>query len=463
MDRDAVLPDNPMHHAGAATLRSATRRFGGEDQAMARKLHFSWFGAPGAHYWNVPSAGLYDWRRGDLYMDMARLCERAFMDMILFADIPAIPATYGNSNDHYVRYGSEVHLDPAPILAMMGGVTRHLGLGATLSTSLYPPFLLARMMGTLDHLTGGRTAWNVVTSASPSAAQNYGQDGLPEHDERYNIADEYLELVRGLWDSWGPDAVLEDRERNVFADPSKVKPLHFSGKYFKSRGPLTVPALPQKHPVIIMAGTSKRGQHFAVTNADMVIAHKNSVQDMRSYAAQLRSHLVAAGRDPASCKISFSIKPVIGDTPAMAQEKWAENYENADSEDGLSYLSAMIGIDFSTFDQDKPLPPDLPVQGMIGKLLQYTEAKKDMTLREIAKHEGMHETFPICGTPEQIADVIEETASETGADGFHFRVKVGDMQYLTDVTMKLMPVLQRRGLARTSYAGETLRENLFAF
>ena len=430
---------------------------------MVKKLHFAWFGAPGAHYWNVPSAATYDWRRGDLYMDIARTCERACMDMVLFADLPAIPTAFGGNNDHYVKHGQEVHLDPAPILAMMGAATRHLGLGATLSTSLYPPFLLARMMGTLDHLSAGRTAWNVVTSASAAAAQNYGQDDLPEHDERYNIADEYLDLVRRLWDSWAPDAVLQDVEQDIFADPAKVKPVHFAGKYFKSRGPLTMPALPQRHPVIVMAGTSKRGQQFAVTNADMVIAHKNSVQDMRTYSTQLRNQLAEAGRDPASCKIFFSIKPVMGDTPAMAQEKWARNYENAPPALGLSYLSATMGLDMAKFDLDQPLPPDLPVQGMIGKLLQYTQAKKDMTLREIAKHEAMHETFPIVGTPGQVADIIEQTAAEGGADGFHFRVKVGDFDYLTEVATKLMPILQKRGLARTSYAGTTLRENLFAF
>jgi FMN-dependent oxidoreductase (nitrilotriacetate monooxygenase family) len=430
---------------------------------MTKKLHFAWFGAPGAHYWNLPSAATYDWRHGALYMDIARLCESVFMDMVLFADIPAVPTAFGSSNDHYVKYGQEVHLDPAPILAMMGGVTRHLGLGATLSTSLYPPFLLARMMGTLDHLTAGRTAWNVVTSASAPAAQNYGQDDLPEHDERYNIADEYLDLVRRLWDSWAPDAVLEDRQQDIFADPAKVKPVYFEGKYFKSRGPLTVPALPQRHPVIVMAGTSERGQQFAVTNADMVIAHKNSVQDMRTYSTQLRSQLAAAGRDPASCKIFFSIKPVMGDTQAMAEDKWARNYEHATPEDGLSYLSATMGLDMSPYDLDQPLPPDLPVQGMIGKLLQYTQAKKDMTLREIAKHEAMHETFPILGTPDQVADMIEQTAAQGGADGFHFRTKVGDIGYLTEVATKLMPVLQKRGLARTSYDGNTLRENLFAF
>jgi hypothetical protein len=430
---------------------------------MPKMLHFAWFGAPGAHYWNAPASRIYDWRRGDLYMDIARLAERAFMDMVLFADLPAVPFAYQGSNDTYVRNGDECHLDPAPILAMMGGATRHIGLGATLSTSLYPPFLLARMVGTLDHLTGGRTAWNVVTSASAAAAQNYGQDDLPEHDERYDIADEYLDLVRKLWDSWAPDAVLEDFERDIFADPAKVKPVYFEGKYFKSRGPLTVPALPQRHPVLVMAGTSKRGQRFAVENTDMVIAHKNSLADMKKYSTLLRQQLADAGRDPASVKIFFSIRPTIGDSAAHADEKWARAYEAAPHESGLTYLSATMGLDMSKYDLDQPLPPDLPVQGMIGKLLQYTEAKKDMTLREIAKHEAMHETFPIRGTPEHIADVIEATAAEGGADGFHFRAPVGDIQYLSDVATKLMPVLQRRGLARTSYAGETLKQNLFAF
>jgi FMN-dependent oxidoreductase (nitrilotriacetate monooxygenase family) len=430
---------------------------------MTKMLHFAWFGGPTAEVWDTDSAGLYDWRRGDLYMDIARMCERACMDMVLMADIAGIPTTYGGSADHYVKYGQQCYMDPAPILAMMGGATRHIGLGATLSTSFYPPFLLARMMGTLDHITNGRAAWNVVTSFSKTAAQNFGMDGLAEHDERYNIADEYLELTRRLWDSWAPDAVIQDRKSGIYADPDKVKTLNFEGKYFRSRGPMTFPATPQGHPVIVMAGTSSRGQAFAVNNADMVIAHKNSIADMRTYSTQLREQLAAAGRDPASCKIFFSIKPVIGDTPAQAEAKWAQHYEDSNPEFGLSYVSAMLDLDLSDFDPDKPLPPDLKVQGIQGKLLKYTQSKKDMTLREIAKHEGMRETYPIWGSPEQVADAIEQAAVEGGADGFHFRGHVGDYGYLTEITTKLMPILQKRGLARTSYAGNTLRENLMAF
>jgi alkanesulfonate monooxygenase SsuD/methylene tetrahydromethanopterin reductase-like flavin-dependent oxidoreductase (luciferase family) len=226
---------------------------------------------------------------------------------------------------------------------------------------------------------------------------------------------------------------------------------------------LNVVSSPQGRPVIIMAGTSPRGQRFAVANADMVIAHKNSVADMRTYSEQLRRALAEAGRDPASCKIFFSIKPVMGDTPALAQERWDRNYQSADVEAGLADLSSTLGYDMSKFDLDKPLPPDLPVQAIAGKLLQYTQSERALTLREIAKHEAMHETFPICGTPEHVADVLEHAAQVGGADGFHFRGAFGDLAYLTEVTTKLMPVLQRRGLARKEYSGQTLRNHLFEF
>ena len=427
------------------------------------KLHFAWFGTPGPSYWNLPSAALYDWRKPELYQDIARICEKAKFDLTLFADTPAIPSLYQGSTDFYVRNGFKITPDPVPILTMMGAVTTRLGLGTTLSTSFYPPYLLARMVGTLDHLISGRFAWNVVTSASLGAALNYGQDGLTEHDDRYDIADEYLDLVRQLWGSWAPDAVVEDRERNVFADPAKVKAINFKGRYFKSKGPLNVVPAPGGQPVIIMAGTSPRGQRFAVGNADMVIAHKNTVRDMRAYTDQLRRQLSDAGRDPASCKVFFSIKPVLGDTPEIAKQRWERNYEMADPEIGLADLSSTLGHDMSKFDLDAPLPPDLPVQALRGKLLQYTGAEAPKTLREIAKHEGMHETFPICGAPDQVADVIEQAARDGGADGFHFRAQFGDIAYLSEIATKLMPVLQRRGLARTEYGGTTLRDHLFEF
>jgi FMN-dependent oxidoreductase (nitrilotriacetate monooxygenase family) len=350
-----------------------------------------------------------------------------------------------------------------PTLAMMAGVTSRIGLAATVSTSFYPPFLAARLLATLDHLTAGRMGWNVVTSTSRFAAQNFGMDDLPEHDTRYDLADEYLELCRRLWDSWSPDAVVMDRAGKVFADPTKVRSIDFVGRHYRSRGPLNVTPSPQGRPVTIMAGASPRGMRFAVENAEMVIAHKNSIGDMRLYTDALRGMLDDAGRDPRSVKIFFGIKPILGDTEAIARENRALHAANSPIERGLADLSNTLGHDFSTFDLDQPLPSDLPVKGLKGKLLQYQRDGVPFTLREIAQHEALHETFPMCGTPQQVADMMEQAATEGGADGFHIRHLMQDYNYLLEVATKLVPVLQDRGLVRRDYAGRTLRDHLFEF
>ena len=428
-----------------------------------RKLHLAWFGSAAPGIWNKPAGNIYDWRKADVYQDVARLAERAKFDMLLFADTLAVPSMYGGSHDWYVRNGFQIAHDPLPIIAMMAAATSKIGVASTLSSTFYPPFLLARLLATLDHLTNGRVGWNVVTTASKDAAQNFGLETIIPHDERYDMADEYLALCRQLWDSWEADAVKHDRKTGIFADSSKVHEINFNGKYYKSRGPLNVVSSPQRHPVIIMAGTSPRGQRFAVENADMVIAHKNTVEDMRKYSQSVRRQLADAGRDPRSIKIFFSIKPVMGRTEAEAKDRWQYNYEHADMEQGLADLSTTLGFDMSKFDLDKPLPDDLPVQAIMGKLLQIQGMGRPVTLREIAQREGMKETFQICGSYEQVADVIEETARETDADGFHFRAGMQDFDYLVDVVMNLVPILQERGLARTEYSGSTLREHLFEF
>lgn len=426
-----------------------------------KKLHFAWFGATGPSGWRSESSDIYDWRGPHIYQDIARLCERAKFDMMLFADTLALPSLFRGSHEHYVKSGFMVHHDPVPTITVMAAATSKIGVGSTLSSTFYPPFILARMLATLDHLSGGRVAWNVVTTATREAAQNFGLDDLPDHDTRYDMADEYLELCRKLWDSWAPDALILDRKRGIFGDPEKVHAVNYAGKYYKCRGPLNVVSSPQRHPVIIMAGTSPRGQRFAVQNADMVIAHKNNVGQMREYTDQLRQQLADAGRDPASCKIFFSIKPVLGDTAAHAKEKWDRHIAEADVEAGLADLSTTLGHDMSKFDLDAPLPASLKVNAIVGKVLQYKD--RPVTLREIALHEAAKETFPICGTPDYVADVIEETARLGGADGFHFRTDFIDYNYLVDITTKLVPILQARGLARTEYTGSTLREHLFEF
>jgi FMN-dependent oxidoreductase (nitrilotriacetate monooxygenase family) len=430
-----------------------------------KKFHLAWFGNASPSGWRKPSGSLFDWRQADIYLEIARLCERAKFDMVLFADSLAVPAVLGGSRDWSVAHGHHVAQDPAPTIAMMGAVTRNIGLGCTLSSTFYPPFLLARLLSTLDHLTRGRVLWNLVTTASKDAAQNFGLDDILEHDARYDRADEYVALCRALWDSWEPDAVVMDRENNLFADPSKVHAIDFEGEHFRCRGPSTVTSSPQRHPVISVAGTSPRGQRFAVQHGDMAISHKNSIEDMRNYVRTTREQLAASGRDPMSVKIFFSIKPVLGDTEAEAKEKWASNLENADIDAGMATLAMFLGVDLLRFEMDQPLPRDLPVPGMRGTFQRYLSMPEGTTLREWARDEGLYETYQICGTPAHVADVLEYTVEYTGCDGFHFRPARGitDIEYLLEVATKLIPVLQKRGLVRDEYRGATLRDHLFEF
>jgi FMN-dependent oxidoreductase (nitrilotriacetate monooxygenase family) len=427
---------------------------------MAKKLHLALFGATGPENWLSDSAALYDWRKPDLVRDVARLAERAKLDLMLFADGLAMPTRYRNTLQYAAETGTGVGPDSLLVVTALSAVTSHIGLGATTSTTFTPPVVAARQYSSLDHLSGGRAAWNVVTSTDTGAARLCGVP-FPDHDVRYDMADEHLRICRGLWDSWAPDAVVEDRENRIFADYTKIRPVDFEGKYYRCHGPLSVTSSPQRRPIIIMAGTSPRGLKFAVDNADMVISHKNTVKDMATYSRQLRTQLEAAGRDPYSCKIFFAIRPWLGATEAEAKEKMERNKARVRMEDGLAYLSMNLGMDLSEADLDAPLNPDMAVNAMIGKLLQYTQALGGMTIREIGLHEAQRETFPMWGTPEQIADRIEEVAAESDADGFHFRYTMQDFNYVVDITTKLIPLLQARGLFRKEYKGCTLREHLF--
>jgi len=432
---------------------------------MTRKFHLAWFGGAGGSNWGNSAGALYDWRQPEIYQDIAKLCERAKFDLCLFADGLAVPKVLGGSRDWYVKRGIQISQDPVPTLAMMAAATSKIGLGSTLSSTFYPPYLLARLLGTLDHLTRGRVGWNLVTTASDDAAQNFGYDEILEHDARYDRADEYVALCRALWDSWEPDAVVMDRENNIFAIPERVHEINFEGKYFKSKGPLTVTSSPQRNPVISVAGTSPRGTRFAAKHGDMAISHKNSIPDMRNYVQSLRQLVAEEGRDPASVKVFFSIKPVIGDTEAEAREQWDRNYEDADEEEGMAILSNYLNVDLMKFDRNKPLPRDLYVPGMRGTFQRYLAMPEGTTLREWAKEEGMHETFPICGTPDHVADVLEQAVIDTDCDGFHFRPAHGftDYAYCLQIMTKLIPVLQRRGLTRSEYTGATLRHHLTEF
>ncbi len=428
---------------------------------MRKQLHLGLFGGTGPESWLADSGQLYDWRKPELIQEVAKLAERAKFDLLLFADTLSIPSVYQDSFRYPARTGSFVSVDPILSLGMLSAVTTHIGLGATVSSTFVPPYMLARQLSALDHLSGGRAAWNVVTSAQVSEANNFGVK-LPEHDLRYDMADEHLALCRALWSSWDVDAVTMDRESRTFADHNKIHHIDFEGKYYASRGPLNTPRSPQGQPVIIMAGSSPRGQRFAAENAEVTLANKNTVEDMKSYSTAIRRGLVSAGRDPNSCKVLFTIRPWIGASEQEAREKMERNKAQANLEDGLGWLSAALGYDMAKFDLDMPLPPDLPINAIIGKMLQHSGvAGKALTVREIGRLEASRETFPVCGTPDQVADILISAAAEADADGFMFRFATQDYLYVAEIVSKLVPALRRRGAFREEYTGTMLREHLF--
>lgn len=431
-----------------------------------RKLHLAWFGIAGpggaAGDWRNTVDG-YDWRYPEIYRDIAQLCERAKFDTVFFADQYGIPQVYEGNWDHPLRAGlwSPCH-DPLPILGALAATTTNIGMVATFSTTFFPPYLLARLLSSLDHFSRGRMGWNVVTSTKRSAALCFGQDDLIEHDTRYDIADEYMALCRELWASWEPDALVMDRETGIFADPSKVHAIAFEGKHFRSHGMLNVPRSPQGHPVLVMAGGSPRGQRFAAEHAEMTIINKTNVEGLKAYTTSLRKSLEQAGRDPRSCRVLCGIRPIFGETESIARERWEALSLGADLKAGLVTLSEQTGIDMSQFDVDSPLPPGLKGPGMQSKLPEYYR-KAQPTLRDIALYEARHDNFPIFGTAEQIADSLERIAEEGDVDGFYLRPGLQNVSWLVEFVDKVVPVLQRRGLFRREYTGSTLRHHLFEY
>ncbi|OGA12590.1 MAG: luciferase, partial [Betaproteobacteria bacterium RIFCSPHIGHO2_12_FULL_69_13] len=329
-----------------------------------RQFHLAWFLSQGygPKSWrgDWPGSDIARWMMPDLFIDLAKGMERACMDYMIIEDSSNVPYTYQGSHDSYLKYAASTpKLDPAVLVPYLAQATTHLGLVPTLSVSEYPPYLLARLVNSLDHVTEGRIGWNCVTGSNDGAAQNYGHDRHHPHDERYDIADEFADVVTRLWEAWEPDAVVLDRAAPMFADGSKVHPIHHEGKYFKCRGPLNAPRSPQGRVPICQAGGSPRGQAFAARWADTIITDGGgSAASMKAYRDEVRRRAVALGRDPDGIKVLFLAHPIIDVTMDAARER--ARLEQAEAEKHidlhLSGMSRLTGIDFSKFDLDTPLP-----------------------------------------------------------------------------------------------------------
>lgn len=433
---------------------------------MATPFHLAWLCNFVADDWMGPwGSGGTPWT-GDFYVDMAMQLERACFDYMILEDKLHVSDAYGGSMAADLKHGIVPKHDPAPLATLLAGATSRLGVVATLSTSFYPPFLLARLCATIDHLSKGRFGWNIVTSAEDRAAQNFGLDKLYEHDLRYDMADEYLDLVHQLWGSWEPDAVVRDRATGTYVDGSKVHTVDFEGRFYKSRGPLNTLPPPQGRPVLCQAGASPKGRAFAAKYADTIISPYQDPALMKAYRDDIRQRVEAAGRKPDDVKVLFLASPVVGETEAEARERQAR-WLSAPLfvEYTLAELASITEIDFAAYDLDEPLP-EVTTNGERGTLEAFLGKAKGqtVTLRELA-HGGLTEASTLVGTPEQVAEKMGEMMDAVGGDGFLVTSPTMrlDRRYICEIVDGLVPALQRAGLARSSYTYEGFRDNLLEF
>jgi FMN-dependent oxidoreductase (nitrilotriacetate monooxygenase family) len=438
---------------------------------MSKKFHLGWFMNFIPPEWDsdLASPDAAQWPTGRFYVDMARSMERACFDYIMIEDTVMVADAYGGTMEGSLKHSvfAPKH-DPVPLAVLIAANTTKLGVVATMSTSFYPPYLLARLCSTVDSIAEGRFGWNIVGSAEDRAAQNFGLDALDEHDQRYNVADEYFDVVTQLWDSWERDAVVMDRETQTYADFNKVHTIDFDGKYFKSRGPLNTVPSPQQRPTFVQAGASPRGRAFASRAADSVIAVATGVEGMKEYRDDIRARMVDIGRDPDECKLMFVVSPTIAATEQEARETVARMMDAPGYvEKALVGISSNTEIDFSRFPLDEPLPEGLTTNGERGSLEHFMRGDGGpgpKTLRQLVL-ERTKRGLELVGTPEQVAKKMGEAMEEVGGDGLLIAKPGWDLsrQYISSITDGLVPELQRLGLTRTEYTKSTLRETLREF
>ncbi|MEU4657408.1 LLM class flavin-dependent oxidoreductase [Streptomyces sp. NPDC023723] len=415
--------------------------------------------------WRYPSSAT-DYLDLRYYQRIARELEDGMFDLLFFDDRLAMPSIYGGSPAEAVRYGARpIKLDLSTVLGAVAAVTEHIGLGATYSTTYYPPFHVARTFATLDHLSGGRAAWNIVTSVNDAEAQNFGVDRHIGHDKRYDRAEEFVEVVAKLWDSWEDGAIVGDRESGVFADPDLVHEIDHRGEYFTVRGPLTVPRTPQGRPVIIQAGQSGRGRQFAAKWADLIFTSDPSRQIAQDHYRQQKELVQETGRDPESVRLLPMAYTIAGETEAIAREKEAVFLDQlVHPMASLTLLSEVTNHDFAGHSLDDEVTDELidsvsGIRGLVQGVRKHVGDRK-LTLRTLANHRATLLQGPrFVGTGPQIAEQMQEWFESRSCDGFviaatHFPGAFEEFVRL------VVPELRSRGLVRTEYTGGTLRENL---
>jgi len=407
----------------------------------------------------------WDWTRPPYWQHMARTMERGLFDAMFIADELAPYNNWQGSSDATVKYAVQcpVH-EPSTIVPIIAAATTHLGVGVTLSTAFEHPYSMCRRLSSLDHLSSGRVAWNIVSSYSKSEWDAYGAD-MTARSGRYERMEEYMELCYKLWDSWEPDAIIADKESGIFADPAKVHEVNHQGEFFRSRGRHFVAPSPQGRPVLWQAGSSDRGRDFAAKHAEAIFAVHPSVERMREYTDDLNERLATKfNRKPDSVKRIYGVQTVVGLTRSEAQEKYQRIQECIPLEGALAWISGHFGPDFSKYDLNEHVQNiEIPgIQGLFDSII-YAKGGAPVTVKEAALiyAEGMG--MPrLVGTPADIVDQLEHFIDAGGADGFMLVATYtpGCFEEFVDL---VVPELQRRGRYRTAYGGATLRENLLQY
>ncbi|CAH1658496.1 N-acetyl-S-(2-succino)cysteine monooxygenase [Hyphomicrobiales bacterium] len=394
------------------------------------------------------------------YRDLVATAERGLLDVCFLADQNAITVS-DTPKGAFGRTPVGAEFEPLTLLSALSTSSSHVGLVATASTTFHQPYQLARVFGSLDHLSGGRAGWNVVTSSRDDEAQNFSEDRILAKELRYERAREALEVCFGLWNSWDADAFVHDRSRGVFVEPAGMHRLDHKGQFFKVRGPLNQPPTPQGRPVIFQAGASEGGMDFAAAFAEVVYSVQHRLADAQAFYAAMKSRIAKHGRDPAAVMILPGILPVLGGTEAEAQAKFRDMQDQIDDIVGLEKLYRFFG-DLSGHDLNGPVPDlrqDIAVVSR-GEMMVRIARDNGWSIRDLFRRTSIGNSHNVVvGTPEQVADAMEVWFTQGAADGFNLLPAKSPVD-VADFVDQVVPVLRRRGLTRSAYAADTLRGNL---
>ena len=434
---------------------------------MSRHIRFNAFemncvGHQSPGLWAHPDDQSWRYKDVDYWADLARTLEKGIFDSIFIADVIGYYDVYKGDLDAALRQGAQIPVnDPLQLALPITMSTQHIGVGITASTSFEHPYTFARRLSTADHLTKGRVAWNIVTSYLESGAKNVGEAGLRQHDNRYDVAEEYLEVLYKLLEgSWEDDAVVRDRERRLFADPAKVHEIGHHGKYFQVPGYHLSEPSPQRTPLLFQAGQSEAGRRFASRNAECVFVGALTKPALKSYVADIRARAAAEGRDPRKLLVYNLITIIVDETDAKAQAKFEALQGYASYDGSLVFMSGWTGIDFGQY-----APTDLVRKvesaGLTSLVESIEETGRPWTIEELARWGGIGGAGPVfVGSAETVADILQDWVEETDVDGFNIAYAITPGSF-EDIVGYLVPELQRRDAYPTAYAEGTLREKLF--